>query len=44
MIAPAVGKVLSELIRTGRADTVDVSCLDAGRFDRGDLVHDEALI
>ncbi|MDP6582099.1 MAG: FAD-binding oxidoreductase [Vicinamibacterales bacterium] len=44
MIAPAVGKVLSELIRTGRADTVDVSCLDPGRFDRGELVHDEALI
>ena len=44
MIAPAVGKVLSELIRTGRADTVDVRCFDAGRFDRGELVHDEALI
>ena len=44
MIAPAVGKVLSELIRTGRADTVDVRCFDPGRFDRGELVHDEALI
>ena len=44
MIAPAVGKVLSELIRTGRADTVDVRCFDPGRFDRGELVHDEAMI
>ena len=44
MIAPAVGKVMSELIRTGRADTVDVRCFDAGRFDRGELVHDEAMI
>ena len=44
MIAPAVGKVLSELIRTGRADTVDVRCFDAGRFDRDELVHDEAMI
>ncbi len=44
MIAPAVGKVLSELIRTGRSDTVDVSSLDPGRFDRGELVHDEAMI
>ena len=44
MIAPAVGKVLSELIRTGRADTADVRCFDAARFDRGELVHDEAMI
>ena len=44
MMAPAVGKALSELIRTGRSDTVDVRCFDAGRFDRGELVHDEAMI
>ena len=44
MIAPAVGKVLSELIRTGRAETVDVRRFDPGRFDRGELVHDEAMI
>ena len=44
MIAPAVGKVLSELIRTGRADTVDVRCFDPNRFDRGEPVHDEAMI
>lgn len=44
MIAPAVGKVLSELIRTGRADTVDVSCFDPARFDRNEPVHDDAMI
>ena len=44
MIAPAVGKVLSELIRTGLTETVDVGCFDADWFDRGDLVHDEAMI
>jgi glycine/D-amino acid oxidase-like deaminating enzyme len=44
MIAPAVGKVMSELIRTGRSDTVDVSTLDPGRFDRNELVDDEAMI
>ena len=44
MIAPAVGKVLSELIRTGRAMTIDVRCLDPGRFARGEPVHDEAMI
>ena len=44
MMAPAVGKVLSELIRTDRADTIDVRCFDPGRFDRGELVHDEAMV
>ncbi len=44
MIAPAIGKVLSELIRLGRAETVDVSCFAPDRFDRGEAVHDEAMI
>ena len=44
MIAPAVGKVLSELIRLGRTDTVDVSCFAPDRFDRGEPAHDEAMI
>ena len=44
MIAPAVGKVLSELLRTGRADTIDIRCFDPGRFDHGELVHDEAML
>lgn len=44
MIAPAVGKVLSELIRLGRTETVDVSCFAPDRFDRGEAVHDEAMI
>jgi len=44
MIAPAVGKVLSELLRTGRADTIDIRCFDPGRFDHGEPVHDEAML
>jgi FAD-dependent oxidoreductase domain-containing protein 1 len=44
MMAPATGKVLSELIRTGRADTVDVSDLSIERFERGELFWDEAMI
>jgi glycine/D-amino acid oxidase-like deaminating enzyme len=44
MIAPAIGKVLSELILTGQSTTIDVRCFAADRFDRGELVHDEALI
>ena len=44
MIAPAVGKVLSELLRTGRADTIDIRCFAPNRFDHGELMHDEAMI
>jgi FAD-dependent oxidoreductase domain-containing protein 1 len=44
MMAPATGKVVSELIRTGRADTVDVSDLSIERFRRGELFWDEAMI
>ena len=44
MIAPAVGKVLSELIRLGRTETADVSCFAPDRFERGEPVHDEAMV
>ena len=44
MMAPATGKVLSELIRTGRAETVDISDLSIERFDRNELFWDEAMI
>ncbi len=44
MMAPATGKVMSELIRLGRAQTVDVGALQVGRFERGELIHDEAMI
>jgi FAD-dependent oxidoreductase domain-containing protein 1 len=44
MMAPATGKVMSELIRTGRAETVDVSDLSIDRFARGELFWDEAMI
>ena len=44
MIAPAIGKVLSELIRLGRTETVDVSCFAPDRFDRGAPAHDEAML
>lgn len=44
MMAPATGKVVSELIRTGRAETVDVSDLSIDRFARGELFWDEAMI
>jgi FAD-dependent oxidoreductase domain-containing protein 1 len=44
MMAPATGKVVSELIRCGRAETVDVSELSIDRFARGALFWDEAMI
>jgi len=44
MLAPAIGKVLSELIRTGRTETVNVDCFAPDRFERDMPVHDEAMI
>jgi sarcosine oxidase subunit beta len=44
MMAPATGKVVSELIRLGRSETVDVRPFDVGRFDRGEFLLDEATI
>ena len=44
MMAPATGKVMSECIRTGRFETVDVSPLSVDRFERGNLLVDEAMI
>ena len=44
MMAPATGKVVSELIRCGRAETVDVADLAIERFAKGQLFWDEAMI
>ena len=42
--APAVGKALSEAIRLGRYETIDVSCLGMSRFETRQLVIEEAVI
>jgi hypothetical protein len=39
-----VGKALSEAIRLGRYETVDVSCLGMARLKTGNLVIEEAVI
>ena len=44
MMAPATGKVVAELIRCGRSDTIDVTPLSVTRFARGELFWDEAMI
>jgi glycine/D-amino acid oxidase-like deaminating enzyme len=44
MMSPATGKVMSEIIRTGRSRTIDVSRFAIDRFARGELAWDEAMI
>jgi len=44
MMAPATGKIVSELIRTGTSSTFDISIFAPDRFDRGALIHDAATI
>ena len=44
MMSPATGKIVSELVRTGRSTTFDVSVFAPDRFERGALVHDAATI
>jgi glycine/D-amino acid oxidase-like deaminating enzyme len=44
MMAAATGKLISELILTGRFQTLDASMLSFGRFARKELIHDEAML
>jgi glycine/D-amino acid oxidase-like deaminating enzyme len=44
MMSPATGKLMSELIRMGRFETVDASPLSFSRFERNQLFFDEAMI
>ena len=44
MMSPAIGRVMSEIIRLGAAESADVSPLGAGRFARGEVFEDGALI
>jgi glycine/D-amino acid oxidase-like deaminating enzyme len=44
MMSPATGKLMSELIRTGRFETLDATPLSFSRFQRGELFWDEAMI
>jgi sarcosine oxidase, subunit beta len=38
MHAPALGQLLAEIMCDGAATTLDVRCLDPGRFERGELI------
>jgi sarcosine oxidase subunit beta len=44
MQSPATGRVVAELALDGQATTVDVSDLDAGRFERGDLLSEGTVL
>jgi FAD-dependent oxidoreductase domain-containing protein 1 len=44
MMAPATGKVMSEILRLGASKTIDVSCLSLERFETGELIREEAVI
>jgi glycine/D-amino acid oxidase-like deaminating enzyme len=44
MMAPATGKIVSEIVRLGAPQLLDVSMFDVTRFERGALFHDDALI
>jgi sarcosine oxidase, subunit beta len=44
MHAPATGKILSDLILTGRTDLVDASSLALSRFAKGRLIEETAVL
>ena len=44
MHAPATGKILSDLILTGKTDLIDASLLNLARFAEGRTIHESAVL
>jgi sarcosine oxidase subunit beta len=44
MHAPATGKILSDLILTGKTDLIDASLLNLSRFAEGRTIHETAVL
>jgi hypothetical protein len=44
MHAPATGKILSDLILTGKTDLVDASLLNLARFAQGRMIRETAVL
>jgi sarcosine oxidase subunit beta len=44
MHAPATGKILSDLILTGKCDLIDTSLLALSRFAEGRMIHETAVL
>jgi len=42
--SPAMGKCVSELIRLGKYQTIDLSCFSFDRFETGKLVFEEEMV
>jgi sarcosine oxidase subunit beta len=44
MHSPATGKILSDLILTGKTDLIDASLLNYARFSEGRMIHETAVL
>jgi glycine/D-amino acid oxidase-like deaminating enzyme len=44
MHAPATGKILSDLILTGRTNLIDASLLSPSRFAEGRMIEETAVL
>ncbi len=44
MHAPATGKILSDLILSGKTDLIDASLLNFSRFEEGRTIHETAVL
>ena len=44
MHAPATGKIVSDLILTGKTDLIDASLLNFARFAEGRMIHETAVL
>ncbi len=44
MHAPATGRILADLILTGKTDLIDASLLDLSRFTEGRTIHETAIL
>ena len=44
MHAPATGKILSDLILTGKTDLIDASLLNLSRFAENRMIHETAVL
>ena len=44
MHSPATGKILSDLILTGKTDLIDASLLNFSRFAEGRMIHETAVL
>jgi glycine/D-amino acid oxidase-like deaminating enzyme len=44
MHAPATGKIVSDIILTGKTDLIEASLLNLSRFAEGRMIHETAVL